>query len=282
MKYRFLSFDMGLEDCIYRLHRDDEGGESGIVYVHLQNNDIIPGDDDQRTYGPAAVANLEKIVRGDVWFGCWRTLDVFGDGTGVQWATDQWKPRSFDASRADNSVPRIRLLDLNPDRYYDWHVFAIEAGSRYDKGVTKVYPFSYQIKRLTRELNAYHHLSRRGCDLIPKLLAYVYEQSKEEIIGFICEELDGHPPSPADYDACYAALQRLHSYGVTHGDLASYNIIVTAEGPKFIDLEYARLDIDFQTEGEEFSRLQLQECDELLRRLQGEEGSDRSWSNRSD
>lgn len=76
---------------------------------------------------------------------------------------------------------------------------------------------------------------------MPRLLAYVYENSEGDINGFICEKVDGRPPSPADHDACDAALQQLHSYGVVHGDLVKYNIMMTEKGTKFIDLEHVTL-----------------------------------------
>jgi len=54
-----LSLDMGIDDCLYRFRRDFEL-TSTVVYVHLQNPDIIPQD--HQTYGPGLIKDLRSNV----------------------------------------------------------------------------------------------------------------------------------------------------------------------------------------------------------------------------
>lgn len=67
MEYRLLCLDMGLNDCLYRLRRDDDG-LSLVVYVRVQDIHIIA--DDKRTEDVSTgIAYL--VLRADVglWWG---------------------------------------------------------------------------------------------------------------------------------------------------------------------------------------------------------------------
>jgi RIO-like serine/threonine protein kinase len=64
----------------------------------------------------------------------------------------------------------------------------------------------------------------------------------------------------------------LHSYSVIHGDLNKFNIIITTDSPRFIDLEKSILYIDEKTSKDEFARLQQQELDGLEKALHNKEG----------
>ena len=104
----------------------------------------------------------------------------------------------------------------------------------------------------------------------------MFERSKEQIIGFICEELQGRFAEPGDYDQCRDALQKLHSYGCVHGDLNKFNIIITANGPRFIDFEKSMLDTNLSDA--ELTALQQREVDGLDEALNDEEGWGKPWS----
>jgi RIO-like serine/threonine protein kinase len=69
-----------------------------------------------------------------------------------------------------------------------------------------------------------------------------------------------------------ASLPQLHSYGVVHGDLNKFNIIITADGPRFFDLEKSILDTNEEISKDEFSRLQQEELDGLEKALHDEKG----------
>ena len=44
------------------------------------------------------------------------------------------------------------------------------------------------------------------------------------------------------YLSTLSALQQLHGLGIVHGDINRYNILMTDEGPKFIDLEVSTVE----------------------------------------
>jgi hypothetical protein len=112
--------------------------------------------------------------------------------------------------------------------------------------ILKICPFEYQLKYMSREVRAYNMLRERKCYLVPMILAFVFERSDDQVVGFICSRFEGEFAAPDDYDKCKLSLQQLHSYGIVHGDLNRFNIIMTADGPRFIDLENATLVIDKQ------------------------------------
>lgn len=56
---KLLSLDMGTHDCFYRFRRDSDL-ISTVVYVHLQDLDIIAQD--RQTYGPELIQDLRDKV----------------------------------------------------------------------------------------------------------------------------------------------------------------------------------------------------------------------------
>ncbi|KAF2711322.1 hypothetical protein K504DRAFT_489226 [Pleomassaria siparia CBS 279.74] len=80
---------------------------------------------------------------------------------------------------------------------------------------------------------------------------------------------------PSDYVQCRGALEELHSFGCVHGDLNKFNIIITTNGPRFIDYERTRLDTDLSDT--ELATLQQQEIDGLDEVLNNEEGWGKPW-----
>jgi RIO-like serine/threonine protein kinase len=103
----------------------------------------------------------------------------------------------------------------------------------------------------------------------------VYERTKEQIIGFVCEEVKGRFAGPEDFEECRTAVEELHEVGVVHGDLNKYNIIIGIDGVRFIDLEKAVVDIDISRD--EFSRLQVEELNGLENTLNDKEGWGKPW-----
>ena len=70
-------------------------------------------------------------------------------------------------------------------------------------------------------------------------------------------------------------MERLHGFGVVHGDLNRYNIIMSTDGLRLIDLEKAV--VDTEVCGDEFSRLRIEELNGLQNALNGEEGWGKPW-----
>ena len=259
---------MGIKDCIYRLRRD-YSQYSTVVYVHLQDLCII--SEDRRTFGPSLIEELRAMV--DIWDQSWITLDIYISDGKVHYRSNAWEPSSLHISDTDDT-PRVNVLDLRILHQYRSRVFLSQLEST--RCILKIYPFKHQMPYLTRELRAYHRLSQKGYTLSPRLLCYVFEREKSQIIGFICEELDGEFPRLVHLEACERALRRLHAYGIVHRDLNRYNIIVTLDGPKFIDFEEAVLDTNDKNQGN-FLFEQQKEYKDLHRVLGNTERNGEPW-----
>jgi len=267
---KLLSLDMGTHDCFYRFRRDFEL-TSTVVYVHLQNLDIIAQD--RQTYGPEVINDLRSSV--EVWDQQWTTLSVFRQDGRVQYKQDEWKSHFLHPDAASGGLPRLNVLDLEVRHGFKNRVSLVQLDTQ--RQILKICPFKYQLRYFTKEIKTYNTLSERGCSLTPRLSAYVFERTEEQIIGFICEEFHGRFAGPSDYSECKRSLLQLHSYGVVHGDLNKFNIIITASGARFFDLEKSVLDTDEEISKDEFSRLQQEEVDGLEKALHDEEGWGKPW-----
>ncbi|KAF2802116.1 uncharacterized protein BDZ99DRAFT_402048 [Mytilinidion resinicola] len=254
-----LSLDMSPHDCYYRFRRDFNY-ISTVIYVHVRDLGIIPQD--CQTYGPDVIKELGKAV--EVWNQQWTTLTVFRRDGKIQWLQDDWKPHSLPPHVVLKDVPCVNVLDLNVERLLKNRIF-------------KNCPFEFELEYMVRELRAYNMLRERGCTLIPTISAYVFERSDNQIIGFICEEFKGDFAGPDNYAECKRSLLQLHSYGLIHGDLNKFNIIITANGPRFFDLEKSIFDSDIGLSEHEFSRLQEEELNGLEKALRDEEGWGKPW-----
>jgi tRNA A-37 threonylcarbamoyl transferase component Bud32 len=84
--------------------------------------------------------------------------------------------------------------------------------------------------------------------------------SKRE--GHLIERMDGHYGGIADLGTCQAAVKRLHSLGIVHGDLNRYNFIVSPSGATLIDFENARKNGSKEVMQKEFTQLAEQLTEE--------------------
>lgn len=270
MSDELLSLDMGTRDCYYRFRRQ-RGTTKTVVYVYLQDLDIIAAD--RQTYGPSVIDDLRAIV--EVWDWDWTTLTVFREGEKVRYDQDKWKPHflSIDAARID--LPRLNILDLPVQHGYKNRVFLTQLDSR--RQILKICPFEFEIPYFTQEIKAYKTLFERRCPLVPQLSAYVFERTEEQIVGFVCEEVRGTFAGPTDFAVCRDGLQQLHKYGIVHGDVNRFNIIITPNGPRFIDLERSVLDTDMEMSRNQFVSLQNQEFEKLEQALHNDEGWGKPW-----
>ena len=103
--------------------------------------------------------------------------------------------------------------------------------------ILKIARSLFELVWLANEISIYKTLEASDSQLAPRILGLVFENDEERVIGFLCEEIHGEAASLDDGFACEAALQRLHNLQILHGDLNRHNIIVTAEGIRFIDFE---------------------------------------------
>jgi hypothetical protein len=261
---------MSAHDVYYRLRRDFNH-ISTVVYVHVQDLDIIPRD--RQTYGPDVIKELRKSV--EVWNQRWTTLTVFQQCGKIQCLQDDWKPHFLPPDATSDDIPRLNVLDMKIKRGLKSRVSQVCYAS--ERRILKICPFKFELAYMTRELRTYIMLKQRGCTLVPTICAYVFERSKEQVIGFICEQFEGQFPGPDDYAECKRSLLQLHSYGIVHGDLNKFNMIKTANGVRFFDLEKSILDSDVSLSEDEFSRLQEEELVGLEKALHDQEGWGKPW-----
>ena len=156
---------------------------------------------------------------------------------------------------AAGNLPRLNVLDLEIRHGFKNRVYLAQLEAQ--RQILKICPFKFELHYFTQEIKTYNTLSERGCNLIPRLSAYVFERSEEQIIGFICEEFQGRFAGLIDYSECRRSLLQLHSYG------RPMEISSTTDGPRFFDLEKSVLDTNVKISKDRFSRLQQEEVDGL-------------------
>lgn len=261
-----LSAEVSEVDGLYRLRRDRT-----VIYVDLQALDIVKPDN--RTWGPGLLKDLRRNV--DIWDHPWTTLTILRRDGEIRCLQDQWTPHFLPPGvNLVSNVPRLNFVDLEILEFLKPSVSVISLDDR--RQIVKICPFKWLFRWLRREAEAYALLTQRGCRLIPRLSAYVFERSEEQIVGFVVEELQGRWAGPDDGVACRRGLARLHSYGIVHGDVNRFNIMITSDGPRFLDLEKAVFDTDGLPSGE-FARLQQEEMDGLDQALRSREIWGRPW-----
>ncbi|KIH93553.1 hypothetical protein SPBR_04421 [Sporothrix brasiliensis 5110] len=218
-----LSVESGDNDAFYRIQRADRG----IVYVAVFGEDFLPGH--ARNHGPTVLAELEKL---DEWNTPWTTLTIHvGKGT-TRCDLDRTPVPSVPKTYLLDEYPVYRFESLRLVRKHKSRTSEVEIdGNVY---FLKIARFPHEIPYVIQELQSYHGLI--DCPVTAKLVGYVYETHADRVIGFLAGKLEGRVPNLGDLEACKTALDTLHHY-LIHGDLVKYNIVVTQQGPKFIDFE---------------------------------------------
>ncbi|KND87660.1 hypothetical protein TOPH_07691 [Tolypocladium ophioglossoides CBS 100239] len=220
-----LSLDPGPSDILYRIQRV-RGEHSRVLYVTVANPAVIP--EDKRTHGRSAIAELSKL---DKWSDDWTTLIVHKDNDGIWCEVDKFRPHALPKDVLDD-YPAYDISHFETRHSFNHRVSEVVHGGR--AYVLKIARFPHEVPALTRELKAYHRLA--GSSLAPRLIGYAFEESPDRIVGFLVESIHGRVAGVSDFESCREALHQLHQH-LIHGDLCRYNILITSEGPKFIDFE---------------------------------------------
>lgn len=220
-----LNVESGRDEILYRIQRDSGNGKR-IVYVTITSPDVIPEDD--RTYGPAAIAQLCKLKE---WSGSWTTLVVYKDKE-IWCETDVSPPHAVPKKHLLNQYPICDISSLSIVHEAKSRVSEVSYGGR--NSFLKIARFPRELPWLVQEIQAYHALA--GSLFAPELLSYVSESSLDRVVGILVEKLVGRTAELVDLQPCGQALDQLHNH-LIHGDLCKYNIFITSEGPKFIDFE---------------------------------------------
>ena len=229
MKDVLLSLDLDEGSFLYRIRRDRR-----VLYILVEETSILCRYD--RSYGPAIIKKLSSIYH--EWHNNdWTTLTIHGETDGIyQTSTDEFKPHSLKDSDLMNNYKRFDVVDLEIICKHKPQVCVV-LNPQLDggRGILKTANFPHELDYIKREILAYRWLE--GSILAPKVLGYASEG--ERIIGLLIEEIDGRTPELKDLRACQTALTKLHALGILHGDVNKYNILISKEGPMFVDFESA-------------------------------------------
>lgn len=122
---------------------------------------------------------------------------------------------------------------------------------------SKMAIFEWWIPQVERETRVYEIIAENQCPdkppIAPAFLGHLTEQGRT--IGFLIENIQGDYASLVNLPECEAALRRLHSMGLVHGDANRYNFVVerSTGHVKMIDFEHA------EAYDEEKARLEIEE-----------------------
>ncbi|KAG5946519.1 hypothetical protein E4U53_006574 [Claviceps sorghi] len=256
------SVDLGPHDCLYRIVRKN-GDEQRVVYVELQYLDLIP--EMSQTFGPGVIRELSKLAE---WNGRWKTLTISKDAAGIRARADVFEPHGLPREQLQGGgqpPDMFNIFDLEPMTDVKNRVSRAQANGT--ECFLKIARFEFEMASLAHESRAYEALMRQGSDLVPRLLGYAYEETPDRVVGLVFEALSGYHPGIEDLAMCREALQRLHSLNAVHGDINRYNMLVTQDGVKFIDLEVAEIGSrDEAKMDKEMQELEKQLLDESDRR----------------
>jgi hypothetical protein len=224
-----LDLDLGPKDCFYRLRRDEDDVKR-VIYVHVTDIKILP--EDSRTSNDEIVPALSKL---NGWYDKWDTLTVSKLGDEVHCLQNHFKAHALPLEKVVGEYPFFDILDLRVVSSKKPRVTYVDSGS--ELCYLKVARFAFELGWISRELEAYHALAQKPSQLGPELLGYAFEGSRHRVIGFLLKALLGRPACISDMEDCKKALRELHAAGLIHGDLVKDNILITSQGPKFIDFE---------------------------------------------
>lgn len=249
-----LSLDLEDSDYLYRIRRGRR-----IVYVSIQHPDILPPAD--RTDSSRILARLRHLP---AWNAGWNTLTVTKTAHGISCQADIFQPHRLSQLPLGPSPSKYyNFLDLRRIRRISDRISFVRLDKDDADVVVKIARFRHELRALHTEIKAYGVLERHGFTHAPKFLGYVYEGTKDRIIGFLMEALRGHHPNIKDLDTCQDAMTKLHAIGIVHRDLNKFNIVLQGETAKLIDFEA----VAFQDDNEEYLKLEKEEASSLAQKL---------------
>jgi hypothetical protein len=226
--------------------------------------EIIPEHD--RSHGPSALQVLSEIPG---WNESWTTLVIYKEKGRICSKTDISYPHTVPKESLLPDYPIVDVSSLNAITRPSFRTSEVSYNDK--ESYLKIARFPFELKWISQEIKAYHAL--RKSSLVPGLLGYACEsQDHNRVIGFLVEKVNGHHAELEDLQACIEALEKLHGF-LIHGDICKYNIIVSSEGPKFIDLEDSVL-----VDAEKWSiELKDKERQSIARKLADDSGAGRPW-----
>lgn len=250
-----LSLDLEPTDYLYRIRR-----YARIVYVSVRYTNLIPEAD--RTDSSRILAILRTVPG---WQGQWTTL-IVTNSNGLSTEFDAFEPHHLVPTSLVPSFPRYNFLDFTVvDRMSDRVSMVSTDRLRGKNCIRKIARFNHELAAIQKEIKAYHILD--GFPLIPTFMGYVYEETRDRVVGFLIEALEGRHPSAKDYEICQSGMFELHKRGVVHGDLNKYNILIDEGKAQFVDFEVASFRL---TDGKKYKDLKREEAERLAKTLVGD------------
>jgi serine/threonine protein kinase len=221
-----LSLDLEENDYLYRIRKN-----SRIVYVSVLDGDIFPRD--CRTDGDRVLSKLREIPE---WEEEWKTLTVRRGFHGIDSTADEFMPHGLDLRQLN--IPGavfLNLLDLTTVSRISDRVSRVKYDG--ETWILKVARFRHEIPALQQEVWIYSTLTSTGFPLAPKFIGFVYEETEARIVGFLMEEIFGETADIHNLKDCVETVRLLHAFGIVHGDLNKYNLLMTEQGAKIFDFE---------------------------------------------
>lgn len=114
----------------------------------------------------------------------------------------------------------VQLCTLTPDSIHN------HQNDTAERVIAKIARFEWEIQYLTRENLAYQLL--QGTGIGSRVLGQIHEQGR--VIGILLKIVQGRAAGIDDLPQCLAALKRLHSMRILHGDCNRHNFIVGSGG----------------------------------------------------
>lgn len=232
-----------------------------IMHVRLAGGALEMVAEADRPIGANVLHELsQRALAGamTVWYEKWHTLSVeLIDGICTR-TKDEWFPPSISELLMPDykSVPFFDIVNLKFLHQFTNSVYRVqilEFVVTPMQAIFKTCPVAEELRGFAHEIEVYNKLrKRKKFNEVPELYAYVFEGTKEHTIGFLCIDIeDARHAIQINYRLCKAALARLHSRGVVHGDLKLENILVSdIMGVRFVDLANASFDDKTMQDGE--------------------------------
>ena len=268
MSDTLLDLDVGPEDGLYRLCRDQSGVRK-IIYVHVIDINLLP--EESQTSQDELLRELRRL---EGWCSEWDTLTVSLTTEGLRGLINAYKPHTLPATSIPGEYPFFNILDLCVVSHRKTRVKCVEIGSR--PCYMKIARFQFEIPQLQQEIQAYHALQRHKSSIAPNIIGYVYEGTKDRVIGFLMEALSGKRAGIEDLTSCEQVLRQLHSLDIIHGDIVRDNFLVTRSGVKLIDFENSCLGPEGSAE--DWARRKEEELTTLTVALSDESNRGRPWA----
>lgn len=178
---KVLTVEVWHNEFHYRIRRG-----SRVVYVSVFHKDIIPGEMFERTENRAILSHLRLVPK---WNEEWTSLTVYKthDGT-IESILDEFPPHSLDINALGiRDQPFFDILSFESTSRLSDRVYQVTLGDK--TMMMKIAPYQYMLPALHHEVAVYSLLASRGFARAPKLLGYVYEESKARTIGFLMERI---------------------------------------------------------------------------------------------